>query len=79
MEGYKDMTFCPFLECTDVDCPRRLTNKVRQRARVWWGGDGAPICQFVDQPDCYQEELNTKDGKAILNHLTNICRGKYNG
>ena len=56
MMCFGDKTWCPFLKCHDIDCERRLTDKVRQRARVWWGKDGAPICQFADKPSCYEEE-----------------------
>jgi len=56
---YRDMTFCPFNGCKrfGVDCHRSLTEDVRREANEWWGVDGeAPIAQFVDKPDCYEEK-----------------------
>ena len=58
MEGYKDITFCPYLECSDKKCFRRLTDKIIIKARAWWGGDNAPICQFAEKPECYEEDTN---------------------
>ena len=75
---YNDTTYCTYLDCADKDCPRRLSKKIELKAQAWWGKKGAPICQFAEQPDCYQEELNTKDGKEILTYLTDVCKGKYN-
>jgi hypothetical protein len=51
---YRDMTFCTEDTCARWDtCPRSLTPEVRDAARQWWGGDGAPICAFVGAPKCF--------------------------
>ena len=57
MEGYKDMTFCPFWEkCKKgLTCPRALTALVKADAEAWWGNDEAPIAQFMDKPECFKE------------------------
>ena len=57
---FRDMTFCPFLECSAKGCTRRLTDNIREIADEWWGkGKGkAPICQFVNKPECYEEDTN---------------------
>ena len=48
---YRDMTFCPFLECAKKDCQRRLTDKVKRNAER---GDW-PIAQLSEKPDCFEE------------------------
>ena len=48
---YKDMTFCPFTDCKDIECIRRLTEEVKGDA-----GD-MPTSQFAEKPDCYKEIL----------------------
>jgi len=55
---YRDMTFCPFLDCTNIECSRRLTAQVHEDARKWWGDcEGyPPICKYVDKPDCFVGE-----------------------
>ena len=60
MIGFKDMTFCPFLDCGEWNCHRRLTKEVRRQADNWWGEgeDNAPICMYVDKPECYNEEVS---------------------
>ena len=52
---YKDMTFCPFWEhCKDgPTCHRALTDKVQEQAVVWWGSVDAPICQYMNEPECF--------------------------
>ena len=54
---FRDMTFCPFWrDCADGSaCDRALTPKVFDQADRWWGGPEAPICEFVERPDCYVE------------------------
>ena len=42
MVCYKDMTFCN-ADCSNDDCYRQLTEKVRKDAEKWWGSDDAPI------------------------------------
>ncbi len=55
MIGYKDMTFCRENECRLFrDCHRALTEEVREKARLWYGGDDAPICLFSDVPTCFE-------------------------
>ena len=51
---YRDMTWCTFLDCKDKKCSRRYTDKVKAEAKAWWGGKGAPICRFVNKPDCFK-------------------------
>lgn len=57
MMSYKDMTFCPHHEfCTyGIECPRSLTEEVRQDAIMWWGSDDAPISIFLDKPHCFED------------------------
>ena len=54
--SYGDMTFCAFYkDCVNKECNRRLTPKVLKAAGEWWGDkEGAPICQFVDKPECHK-------------------------
>ncbi len=55
MISYKDMTFCRENECRLFnDCHRALTDEVREEARLWYGGDDAPICLFADVPTCFE-------------------------
>ncbi len=60
MIHYRDMTFCSsYKECRNgKKCNRALTPQVQKDADKWWGkGTGqAPICQFVDKPECYKEK-----------------------
>lgn len=54
---YKDMTFCPFWKkCKEgLACKRALTSLVKADAKTWWGGEGAPICQYAEKPGCFKE------------------------
>jgi len=56
MMCYRDMTFCSFYEdCTGHPaCLRALTPAIEYEAKVWWGSDTAPICQFVMAPECFE-------------------------
>ena len=56
MEGYKDMTFCRFLDCKDKDCHRRFTHEVMQAAKAWWGNPNPPVCFFSEKPECFTTE-----------------------
>ncbi len=58
MIGYRDMTFCPFYQdCKNApDCHRPLTPEVREYAAKWWGGEDAPICVFMEKPECHEVE-----------------------
>ena len=51
---YKDITFCPFNKCKDwTNCSAALTDKVKEDAEKWM--KNAPICHYIDKPDCYEE------------------------
>ena len=64
MNGYRDMTFCPFYEdCADGhECPRALTPEVEEDAKTWWGevamnGSrdlGPPIAVYAFPPICFR-------------------------
>lgn len=41
---YRDMTFCNHGDGCKCAEWRRYTPQVADKARRWWGGDGAPIC-----------------------------------
>lgn len=66
MIHYRDMTFCEaYKVCQDgATCERALTGEVIEAANKWWGGEGAPICKFIDYPECFipddsmQENIN---------------------
>lgn len=66
MMCYKDMTFCPAWiheRCTDsAGCELVLDDKVKEGAVKWWGSDEAPICIFVEEPECFKEE---EDGLTV--------------
>lgn len=49
---YRDMTFCPFLECSNKECPRRLEYDVRVKAHE----AGLAISQFTHKPECFTQE-----------------------
>lgn len=52
---FKDSCFCTFYEkCKKgKECDRALTPKVLEDAEKWM--KNAPICQFVDKPECFEE------------------------
>ena len=54
---YRDKTFCSFyVECDKGDiCHRALTLSVKKSANEWWGKDEAPICLYVNIPNCFVE------------------------
>ena len=57
---YRYMTFCEESTCARWDtCPRSLTDGVRDAARQWWGGNGAPICVFVGAPKCFARTVKS--------------------
>lgn len=62
MMCYKDMTFCKFWQkCKHGDgCNRAWTLFQQEGAEKWWGKPGAPVCFFVDKPDCYEFESPLK-------------------
>lgn len=56
MISFMDMTFCPFyLGCEkSATCGRAYTDRVKEAARRWWGGDdGAPVSLFAEHPNCF--------------------------
>ncbi len=55
MMCYKDRTFCTFgpLCKSSSTCDRVLTDKVKEDAKKWWGADDAPICVYMEFPECF--------------------------
>lgn len=55
---YRDITFCGFWEnCSKGEgCSRVLTEEVIAAAEKWRGSENAPICQYVEEPDCFQSQ-----------------------
>lgn len=39
---FLDKTFCGSKNC-DGSCGRQWTKELEERAKKWWGGDGAPV------------------------------------
>lgn len=39
---FRDTTFCVSENCKN-ECGRQLTEEVKEAAKEWWGGEGAPI------------------------------------
>jgi hypothetical protein len=62
---YRDMTFCSYAETCNYAkyCPRALTPEVQADADKWWEGmpGNAPICTFVDKPQCHSDYDQNKD------------------
>jgi len=62
MIHYKDRTYCPFyMTCIEGrDCSGALTAEVKAKADKWWGKgkDQAPICAYIEEPECYVERLD---------------------
>jgi hypothetical protein len=55
---YKDKTFCisSNTRCQNTKCYRFLSDDEREKARIWWGSDEAPIA-FADFWDkCLERE-----------------------
>lgn len=52
---YKDKTFCPYWQLCKIGykCELALTEKVKQDAAKWWGGDNAPIAVYKGFPPCF--------------------------
>jgi len=55
---YKDKTFCAIYESCKhgSECDSALTEKVKQDAKKWWGGDDAPIMFTTDKMPCWEEK-----------------------
>jgi len=51
MISYKDRTFCDS-DCTNVKCFRNFSDDERRGARMWWGGDDAPIAMADFSKKC---------------------------
>lgn len=73
---YKDRTYCKYYTECAVPCSRALTPEVLKAADEWWGSpDGAPICEFAEEPDCMTkyvtiwERLDEKSGEYKHNHI----------
>lgn len=56
---YMDRAFCAASlrpgedRCTNNKCSRNFDDEHRDRARRWWGGDGAPISSMdMQHADC---------------------------
>lgn len=61
MLAYKDRTFCPYDKCSFFPkCPRALTDKVKQDAIQWWGGDDFPIAMFAGKPKCFNKGIGNE-------------------
>jgi len=62
---YKDMTFCPFYEsCSHgKKCKRALTQDVIDAAAKWFGKAGAPIAEFCEKPDCFNDRCHKTDSE----------------
>ena len=54
MTSYRDRVYCPFTDCTDLKCNRRLTEAVQKAADLL----RLPINQYAEKPDCFQEPKN---------------------
>lgn len=56
---YRDRTYCSFYKTciVSISCPRALTEEVIEAANKF----GLPICQFEEQPSCYQSAQKQED------------------
>lgn len=60
MMCFRDMTFCTyFQDCKNAgDCPRPLTDDVREAAQKWAytiGAEIVPIATWTEKPDCHEK------------------------
>lgn len=58
MITYRDRTFCTGEGCKHFsDCPRALTDRVKEDAERWWKKPGAPIATFTEpkELECYEQ------------------------
>ena len=69
MMCYRDRTFCKFYkDCTKGDkCDSILTEKVKQDAVKWWGGEDPPIAVYLSEPLCFE---NIGKGTGTASSLT---------
>lgn len=62
---YMDKTFCSYAETCSYarSCHRALTPEVQAAADKWWEGcsGNAPICLFVDKPQCHSDNDHEED------------------
>lgn len=49
---YRDMTYCDYVDCSDLKCSRRLTDAVEKAAELL----KLPISQFAEKPDCFKDK-----------------------
>lgn len=56
---YRDMTWCPYSDCADLKCNRRLTDSVKQAAKLL----RLPISQFAEQPGCFVANKSPETGQ----------------
>lgn len=48
---FRDKTFCT-ADCANKLCPDKLTDKVTQDAKKWWGSESAPIAVSDFSENC---------------------------
>lgn len=48
---YRDMTFCES-DCINRLCSRNFNENDAAAARIWWGGDDAPVAFADFSKDC---------------------------
>ena len=48
---YKDKTFCPFIDCKQRDCDRRLTLAAELSAKKL----NLPLSLLAEKPECYRD------------------------
>jgi len=60
--SYRDMTFCAYYKdrANASTCPRPLTDEVLAKARLWWGSENVPICQYGIKPTCHSDFENDR-------------------
>lgn len=54
MTSYRDRTYCPFTDCTDLKCNRRLTDAVQKAADLL----RLPVSLYAEKPNCFKEPEN---------------------
>lgn len=68
MAPYRNMTFCS-ADCLNRGCERNFNDNDRAAARIWWGGDDAPVAlsDFRDGCDDFECAGNCDDGRIWNN------------
>lgn len=64
MIGYGDRTFCSAL-CRARGCDRRWTKPLQDRARRWYGGEGAPVAFSNFAPTCADYDPPAERGRQL--------------